>query len=1621
MSNFPTNLDDDVTLPRVDNNITEIGDAAINALRDAAFNIESNIGIGAQGTKPSIADRFSIILDSGDNIQLSFLAQLPQYANIVNSQISMTAGITESKLDLDYNTAYLYNLISNFNTSLNTALNFITNTGSKFEPHLKGITYRHTLSQIDVASSNTSYLKNQLGLFRNNTNAYTVLADLNSDYIAHQTSNGTSLSEVPPTNYAHVAAGISLKSENFASIPQITTDVQKLADYLDSAGILTIGTRIQTLFQNGIPRASRANTLVPTIITTDALSQIQQGKPLVPITTVTTYLSNSGNSTVDDINTGDDIIQFTPSSDQLANNLFDSQFSVVSTGDILSINYGSVVVSFIIKEVKYITSGSDRIYVVRINGKNLLSSTTATARVDKSLFNTNKFGELAVSAASSPVNTIYPSLIVSNPRGAQVLGNGFNPNLLDQNHYNLYLSLYPTGNPADGITTMTAIDVTGNAGTTPGKYTLNSVIESINKTFRKPGFNFRFVAFAYQGNFGIMLADSINGVSFSIIDGVLGATGVYDQSLSNTSYALNIIDLFNNIDPLGLGPNGSNVSSPPYSILFNPVLKALNPMKLHVPLGKNTYYVNGAEKEKLNTEPFQLLDQNKDGYWPASITNKLIIAGTRVQTTYTITGLDLSTSGLKSGKTIVVQPETGGTVVDFGRFTIETVEFKTCDGYTPATTITVYDAVHSVGSSPYVSSGIGTVMRVYLSSDSVSFNSENATDTVSVSNYKRHFETYIDSNALTFTHERARFLIGGTNGTINSFTLYASSDLSNFDIYSVSPKLRGYALSQNFKRINLQISQYSAITGVFDGYLCNFNGTAVTNQGPITSGKKGEIVRFYDETNVDYIDFILNIDSTASGFSSKNIDIQLFSSLSLDEDIMELSTCQINDLTKDVLYLRDTRQFGNVSEKQLSNSAIDFINAGNRLLHQNGVIKGFDVSSSASNKISLNGGTVVINGKIIESNNMIAAVPLVQEVFSTNTYTKINWALCLNSKNDYEFIALTDYDATSPVTPNSNGRIVTAINPITTSTYNIESRSFAEIIKSRKDVIILYVVTSIVDNTGALTTLSYRDARKFSFEIDSIIDPVLTSEKSQGSFYSFDSLATWIIYNSNYSNSIGIKGNSTIANTYVFNTGTQVNLNGNGSSTLTFGSGSNVTFNNFNFNDLPIVINSGATVTFNNCTFDPNAITINSGATVSINNSSLYDSNIILNQGITLSNVKMINSTITVSSVSGITIAGDIFANNCTLVLNQSLTLTGNSRFSKSVINVNSSNGIIANGNTSEFDACSIVYNSTSGNALVIGGSGTGIASLNGNIFDKGTGAYNNSIVVTNVPVTMTNNKFQGIVANLNAPMVLCNTDSIITGNSFFRGGLSLGTGTYLSLNNGTCIVTENFFDGYTVDGINETLIGILGSANIVYEKNKNQTGYKAITLTDFKNYPSIGNVSDTTGALTPVVDIVGTKTKYAVNESGQVLPFIGDITHYLPSGVNVLYAVVGTIIIGGSGAVDNTSFPDGSNNLSITLCKTSGTSFSTSNPPSSFLNSMVDVFHNTNYVLTNYSNNITIDAANIPNFQTATQYCYVDISSTPINTSKNNIVGVFQIDMNTTGSAVLALRHSPMLIKYRW
>jgi len=137
MSNFPNSFDDDTTLPAVNDNISEIGGIAINALRDATFNMEQYLGLGLNGTQPSLAARLGVSINPDGTINPSALSSLGLVTlPITQDQIATNAGIPESKLLLDYRTSDLFNYIRDLAKDVNSALGWISTTGIQLEPHL---------------------------------------------------------------------------------------------------------------------------------------------------------------------------------------------------------------------------------------------------------------------------------------------------------------------------------------------------------------------------------------------------------------------------------------------------------------------------------------------------------------------------------------------------------------------------------------------------------------------------------------------------------------------------------------------------------------------------------------------------------------------------------------------------------------------------------------------------------------------------------------------------------------------------------------------------------------------------------------------------------------------------------------------------------------------------------------------------------------------------------------------------------------------------------------------------------------------------------------------------------------------------------------------------------------------------------------------------------------------------------------------------------------------------------------------------------------------------------------------------------------------------------------------
>jgi hypothetical protein len=1172
MTTFPYAIDNDASIIRIDDNLSQLGSTAINQLRDAVFAIEQSIGLNPGGTLASIADRISVSLNPNGTIKASALtsvglATLP----ITDVQVATNAGIQESKLNLNHTTTNLYTRIVTDENTLNSLAAFTTAINSDLHVHVTGGAVlsdnslaRHVVSQIDLNavpfdSRDPAYIWTGLldknGVQRSATTSAEALLQINNDLTGHENA----------TAGAHVATAVSVDVSNFTEIPLSANTVQKALDAIDDMETLSIGEHRQNMHANGVPATARSSQFGD-----------GYGQNIVPLTACETYLVHApATYPVDDNVVGDDVVKFVPAN---INYAFDSQFTQVRVGDIITINYANgITAQYPVESIRY-APGSQ--WFVRLNGVNLFDTADGYARIDRPLFEDNTYGVLACASANNDIYTnILSSVVVGNPRGATALGLGFDPEKLDSGHYNLYLALYPTGNPVDYIINIPAIDVTGNKGITPGKYTIDTVVAATNDQLRAAGYNCRFIAFSHKGEFGIMLADVINNAAFSIIDGEVSGA-----SLIPGGYTNNVIDDIADgyLDAFGFGILGTGIASPAYTGSFTTASAAYSfPTKVIVPRKNRNYVVNGVRRDTFAPTLMAI----GDGYWPATITVRSVL-GPTVEVTYQVDML-LEDVGLLPGKTLVVQPDFAITdpryqTVDYGRFIIKSVSFTPACWPVPAyTTITVVSGIHATGISLSPSSLPGLVVRLYFGEDSVGFNELNLVDEIpGVATYLRYHEIYVTDAGNTFSHERARMI----KQTASSVNLDTSGTPSPWTITDVSPKLRGFGSPTDPRRyVTFIVLRYDATSGEFDGYIGSPFGDGF---GIVTTVRKNTRARFYDITNVDYVELMyteldtISSDVAPPGNNPRSVLVEIFQPLATDDEMFLLAGCQIDD--KDVTFVEDRREFGNVSEKNFTLSAISFIESGERYLHANGVIRGMDyigVDPYDSATFMFKGGIVLVNGHFCAMNDAKVRIP---EIRDSAPPDNVTCAICVNDNGELEPIILTT----------SKSQFFTAnIAPA----YYVPSVTFPELIATRKDLLPIYIVTNIINSFTPGTPI---DARRYIVDETlnipfSITDSTLLYGK--GNFNTFEQLKTWYsFYNADVGKStIDIRGSIEIDSENLASGYYGMTLQGGNVAELIIDSG--LIISNITLKDLFIYLSPGAMLDLYNGVILDNCIIVVQG------------------------------------------------------------------------------------------------------------------------------------------------------------------------------------------------------------------------------------------------------------------------------------------------------------------------------------------------------------------------------------------------------------------------------------------
>jgi hypothetical protein len=1046
MTNYPANIDDDRSINRIDDNLSELGTSVINQLRDAIFAIEKTLGINPQGSKSNINDRISILIGpDGEPVAAALqnlgLVTLP----ITDNQVADNAGIKESKLTLDHSTSDLSTQIINIQAQLNNVENLAVDDSSDLLLHISGAQLltdhitpaRHVASQIDINAVphdlRDSYvwvgLKDINGNQRSATQVAEALLQINNELVGHENT----------TTLAHPATAITVDTTGFVQLPADIQNVQQVIDFFDNQDALSNGVDRATLNSNGIPRTARIQDLNNDGYTVN----------IVPVTKIQAYLSEPNQlGPNDNINNGDDVIKFFP-----INNTgfsFDSQFTNVKVGDIVRVNYGNGIEAiFPIISIRFVP-GSE--WTIRISSNNLFNADgmdgyDGYARIDQSNFDRSTWGVCAAAGAVPSISQnspVFDTIIVGNPKGAVAVGIGFDPNQIDANHYLLYLRLYQNGNVSSFVD-LHAIDVSGNLGATPGRYSIDYIVEQTNKQFRKAGYNYRFIAFNQKGEFGIMLADSYNGASFSIIAGQV--SGI---SLIAGPYVNNVIgdatDLF---DALGLGGGRAGFATAIAPNGYSAPIAAANFSTLIIPpVSDRNYLVNGTKRDFLNKSRFT----EGDGYWIATITNitPSISDGTSF-VTYSIP-LDLNTEGLDPGKTIVVQPidNNNSDISGYGRFIISDLSFS-CVG-NDNTNITVLNAIHGTGNSNQAPLPLSTQVKIYFSKDSVSFNLKNMVSSDDPSQYQNYHEVFLDNLGRTISVERAR-MSKATFGAVRDLAV------SGWNIRNVSQKLKGYRSSDLRFYIYLNIVNYNSVTGEFDGYIGDLSGL---NVGPVVRGKKNHPIRFFDSSFVNFIDIEFREDLSNPGTpmsSTGFAPIELFNTFIGDDEFFIIAGVSHDGVN--FRAITDLREFGTLSEENFTDSAINFIQSGERYLHTNGVVRGFDYehADGTNTILKFTGGMALVNGGFVAVDSIGVKIPQIKS---------------LSSSVVEFFICVTENGQLKAVVKDIGFQFFESI-----SGYFVESLSFKEIVDKRKDLtIISRVKVQIASGQTPYQLLEVTDARK---------------------------------------------------------------------------------------------------------------------------------------------------------------------------------------------------------------------------------------------------------------------------------------------------------------------------------------------------------------------------------------------------------------------------------------------------------------------------------------------------------------------------------------------------------------
>lgn len=508
---YPADYDSDLEIPRIEQNVSEISGDVINSLRDATFAIQTTMGINPQGNKASLTDRINVSIDANGYIKSASLENIGLLAlPVVDRHVGLNAGIQESKLDLEYGTRYLKNLIDSMRTDLNGIVSGLSDLTARFNLHTLGRGYHHDGYHIKI---NLGTEVGVAGLEA--TTVGDAINELSARLLAGSDDYVSHINLDLPSSVKHQASEVSVDTTGFITIDRSSQNVQEAFESLDEqSGALGVA-HVDQFHANGVLKEiNSGNTYNSRYPRTDLISGVSYsaGTSVVTLPGITSFASMG-------IKTGDILV-------------IPTQGSIADAGNYQIRAVGPLADSDTLGELP--TLNSDQLAVFYVFSETVETADSVKARVYRPEAVSSEKAPLACAVRNN--ETIVDTITIMNPNSAKVVSEGFNGAILGADGYEIGVKI-GLGNQEYRELIIPGLHLERLGTNMAELATAESVAERINAYVSDPDLGHHFPISAFK--IGDELAIAHNWVG--------------------EEYTLEITDGYTGNYPLGLDAYGSDV------------------------------------------------------------------------------------------------------------------------------------------------------------------------------------------------------------------------------------------------------------------------------------------------------------------------------------------------------------------------------------------------------------------------------------------------------------------------------------------------------------------------------------------------------------------------------------------------------------------------------------------------------------------------------------------------------------------------------------------------------------------------------------------------------------------------------------------------------------------------------------------------------------------------------------------------------------------------------------------------------------------------------------------------------------------------------------------------------